>query len=473
MHGLCQVAGHLRAGQAASEQQAADERTEGVAGRAIRADAEDDGSLTTAGRQVLDLGAKEAAQAQRPIPFVDMGACLPLGDARTIRDPALHPHPPSVRGRRSILARAGAYAMAARVDRIGLDRGGRMRRLVGILSLAAVEVGALVGGGFASGREVHEFFARHGAAGHGGIVLFALLLAVLGGICLEAARRGSTRSYRELTRWAAGPWVAGVADPLVALALFLGLAVSIAGCGALVASLGLGARLGGIVAACLMTGAIARRGGAGVVVANAVIVPLLVLVLVRLTGLPPADMLTRVGALDDAAARAAVLYFLYNGLLAVVLLASLGGQARRPIDGWVAAVLAALVLGGLAAAVDHALGQHPASVRDEIPLLTMAVAAGPTLARLYAAALAAALLTTAVGNAFGLCVRLSAASVDGKVPTRLVLLAVAAAGALALTGFAPLVRYGYRLVAVAGAAYLGAVGIAVLARLGRGCRARW
>jgi uncharacterized membrane protein YkvI len=346
-------------------------------------------------------------------------------------------------------------------------------RLTRILSLACVEIGALVGGGFASGREVHEFFAQHGPGGRVGIVLFALLIAVLGGVFLEAARRGGTHSYRELTVRLAGRRVADLADPLVALALFLGLAVTIAGSGALVSSLGLGSRLVGIGAASIVAGLIAWRGPRGVIAANVAIVPALGILVVVVAGLPalhggPAWHLG-LAALTGAAGRASVLYFLYNGLLAVVLFASLGGQARDGADGWLAALLAAVVLGLLALAIYDALWRHPGVATAEIPLLALAARGGAVLRSAYVLALAGALLTTAVGNAFGLFARLGGRHGDGRV-----LVAIVAAGAaLALVGFAPLVRYGYRLVAVAGAAYLAALGVASLGRLSRGGARLW
>lgn len=347
------------------------------------------------------------------------------------------------------------------------------RRLLQILSLASVEVGALVGGGFASGREVHEFFAGHGHGGRAGVVLFALLIAVLGGLFLEVARRGGTRSYRELTARLAGRRVADLADPLVALALFLGLAVTIAGSGALFASLGWGSRLVGVGAASLLTALVVWRGSRGVIAANAAIVPALAALVLVVAGLPrlgdAAAWHLGVRALTGAAGRASVTYFLYNGLLAVVLFASLGGEARRPADGWLAASLAATVLGLLALAIHSALVAHPDVAAAEIPLLSLAARGGGLLRLAYALALAGALLTTAVGNAFGLFARLGGPRVDIRVLVPIVV----GGAALALVGFAPLVRYGYRLVAIAGAAYLATLAVATIGRLGRGRARLW
>lgn len=346
-------------------------------------------------------------------------------------------------------------------------------RVSRILALASVEIGALVGAGFASGREVHEFFVRHGAGGRVGIALFALLLALLGGLLLEAARRGGTRSYRELTLRLAGGRAADLADPLVAFALFLGLGVTTAGAGALFASVGWGNRIVGVGLSALLTAIVTWRGARGVVAANAAIVPVLILLLLVVAGRPglggAAGWHLGAHALAGPAGRASALYFLYNGLLAVVLFASLGGRARPSLDGWLAAALAALVLGLMAMAVYEALVRHPDVSQAELPLLVLASRRGPVLGSAYALALAGALLTTAVGNAFGLVARIGGGRPDGRV----VVAIVGAGAALALVGFTPLVRYGYRLVAVVGAAYLAALVLGALARLGRGGGDRW
>jgi uncharacterized membrane protein YkvI len=346
-------------------------------------------------------------------------------------------------------------------------------RLVRILSLAAVEVGALVGAGFASGREVHEFFARHGEGGRAGIVLFVVLIAVLGGLFLEAAQRGGTRSYHELTTRLAGRRVADLADPVVALALFLGLAVTMAGAGALFRALGWGSPVVGVAVSAALTAGVAWRGRRGVMAVNMAIVPGLVLLIALVAGVPelgaPASWQLDVHTLAGAAGRSSVLYFLYNGLLAVVLFASLGGEARRSADGWASAAIAAAVLGLLACGVYEALARHPAAAGAELPLLVLAGRHGRALAFAYALALAGALLTTAIGNAFGLLARVG----RGRPSAPAVGAIVGAAGALALVGFSPLVRYGYRLVAVAGAAYLAALALGALLRFGRGGAEPW
>jgi len=348
------------------------------------------------------------------------------------------------------------------------------RGVRGALALAAVETGALVGAGFASGREVFEFFAVHGAGGRAGVVLFAVLLAVLGGLMLDGARRAGSRSYIAFARATAGPRVAQITDPLVAFGLFVGLAVTLAGAGALLDQLGWGHAAIGVLACGAVTAAIAWRGERGVVAANAVVVPVLIGLVLLVAGAPQlADLVSwhaGVGALVGASGGSAAQYFLYNGLLAVVLFGSLGGRATSPRAAWLAAGLAALALGVLALSILDALQAHPGVAARALPMMALAARRGHTVYALYALALALALFTTAVGNAYGLAARLGAME-RGRAP--LAVVPVAAAVPLALVGFVPLVRYGYRLVAVAGLVYLCTLAAGSLLGGGRGRTPRW
>ena len=61
----------------------------------------------------------------------------------------------------------------------------------GVSGLAAC-VGAVVGAGFVSGREVIAFFTRYGAHAPWLIALLSAAMALLGGLCMRRARRGGT-----------------------------------------------------------------------------------------------------------------------------------------------------------------------------------------------------------------------------------------------------------------------------------------
>lgn len=326
--------------------------------------------------------------------------------------------------------------------------------------LAAVEVGSLVGAGFASGREVWEFFARYGPEGQVGVILFVALIAFAGGLILEVARSHESHSYRDLTTALTGPVLSRWLDIPVAISLYLGLSATLAGAGELGVNLGLPSPMIGVAGAALLTGGIVARQN-GMEAASMVLVPLLVMLILATTGLHVLPTLKATNGTfarmwTGGAAQGAAKYFLYNALLCLVLFASLGARVQSRMGAWLGALAGAAVLGALALAVVHAEVRTSAAVSGAaLPLLVLARGRHSLLGHGYALALAAALLTTSVGNAFGLSARLQA---GGWRADRSGLWVSLLAVPLALVGFVPLVRYGYQVVALCGALYLGVLG---------------
>lgn len=329
-------------------------------------------------------------------------------------------------------------------------------------TLGAIEVGSLVGAGFASGREVWEFFARFGVSGQAGVVLFALLIALTGGLLLDASRRNGTRSYRDLAAAMAGSSVARWIDLPIALSLFVGLAVTLAGAGELGRELGFSSTAAGTLGTAALTALVVSRRG-GLEAASLSLVPLLIVLMLVASG---ADLRLEPAAWDrrvvwtGGVVHAALLYFLYNGLLCLVVFASLGRKVRNRRQGWWGALSGAAVLGMLALAVCNAETNHGAMLAHQpLPLLDLARGRAAWLGHVYILALAAALLTTAVGNAYGLVARLEEAGFKRGRSTWWVSLG---AVPVALIGFVALVRYGYGIVAACGAMTLGTLGAAAL-----------
>jgi uncharacterized membrane protein YkvI len=310
--------------------------------------------------------------------------------------------------------------------------------------LAAVAAGGVVGAGFASGRELWDLFCLG----------FTLLTAAV----LEVSRRASCANYRQLHLALVGPTLARALDPLVGASLYLGLAVSLAAGGALGKELWGIPPLGGIAlaaAAAFPLAVSARR----LAISSALLLPLLTVLLLGVTGPPhipwtPEPSRPHLGP--------AALYLLYNGFLTTVLLASLGHRVSRPAHGLAAAVGAGALVGILMLAGVEAVRARPQLALSPLPLLHLALERHPLLGGAYALALAAAVVTSAVGNAYALAARLGPSPGFGTA-----LGVVAASLPLAFLGFVPLVRYGYRVVALLGALDLTLLGAGILFGPGR------
>lgn len=352
--------------------------------------------------------------------------------------------------------------MAGEADRL------KERRLsAGPWALSAGFVGAVVGGGYASGQEIFVFFTRYGSQGLGGMLLAGLLFALLGGAVLVAVQAHGIRNYAEFLEWALGAKGAAFYDAVLSAFLFAGLSITLAGGGALLYQVwGLPALLGGTSLA-LLTALCLIAGVRGFLAANTILVPFLILVSL---GVAWPDALLTLRRLDDSIlpgippAASAFNYVSYNMLIAVVALASSGSAYRLSSRAafWYGAA-GGLALGTLGLLLALALQRHAAGMPlVEVPLARIAAGRGAPWPALYNAGLLVALLTTSLANTLGLTARL-AGSASGR--TRWMILILLAALPLASLGFANLVRTLYPL-----AGYLGAVLIlALLFRLaGRG-----
>lgn len=353
-------------------------------------------------------------------------------------------------------------------------------------TVAATFIGTVVGAGFASGQEILSFFTLYGWPGTAGIVLVAAAFAAGGRWWLELGARTRAPSYREALALAAGPWAGAVLDGLLVASLFAGVGVMTAGAAAVTADqLGWSPWTGRLVFAALCAATV-WRGLPGVLAANAVVVPVLVLavVVVAVHGLshaaaplppPPAEprlpeavplgrtlpppspggapgrgspaLAPVATALPAAPAAhwllAALLYAGFNLLLALPVLVPLGGVAP-PAARRQGSLMGGIGLAGLAMLLHLAMLVHmPAPATREIPVLYLAGGLPGWFRGGVAAVLWTEIFTTAVGSLYGLASRLAP---PGSGSYRLAVVAAAAAATtVAGAGFAALVRVLYPL----------------------------
>lgn len=298
-----------------------------------------------------------------------------------------------------------------------LEKRSGPRPPAGALRLAAAYVGSVVGAGFASGQEHLTFFVGFGARGLLGVLVSGAILASFGSLFLEAARRGRTRSHRELLALLVPPPLCGLFDAILSASLFLSLVVMLAGGGALAARLGAPEALGALaMGAC--TFAIASLRPSGMLRANGFVTAVLTLIIAAAGASSALEGLAAIGA--DAPGEpafdsgwvprswlaAAAIYGVYNLALSLALFGSLGDDIPEEraskwggvVGGAVLTLLGVAVFLAVAAAGPRAHGQ-------ELPLQASLERFGWGVQAAYASALWAAMLTTAVASNYALARR--------------------------------------------------------------------
>lgn len=342
-----------------------------------------------------------------------------------------------------------------------------MKAWANTAAVAAVFVGAVIGAGFASGRELWQFFAAYGRPGLAGALLSGVWFALTGGAAVLAARRSPGGSASK--SGAASPWLGlgsdgdGAYSAVVAVLpgmarrfietmtwafLFVGLGVVLAGAGALATEewglpydlgvLGLGAPVATVL--------LARERG--FVLANIVLSPLLLALIAALSaralilgpvhGAPAPGP----GALSVPWWWAATLYAAYNMMVGSVAIASLDAHRLNRPGAVRGAVLGGIALGLFAVVgVEALLRFGPAVGGYDVPLAAVARAQGTMWRVAFSAALYAALFTTALADAFGLAARFGRG--NATIRRWLPLVALALAVPLTRVGLGELVRVVY------------------------------
>ncbi|HJV15771.1 MAG TPA: hypothetical protein VJ546_00025 [Bacillales bacterium] len=142
--------------------------------------------------------------------------------------------------------------------------------------VAAVYVGTVVGAGFATGKEIVEFFSRFGFFGLISILMSGYLLVMIGSKLMRISVQIGAKSYQEFNEFLFGKWF-GMGINLFMLVMLLGVsAVMLSGAGAVFEEqLGLPKNLG-IFLTIFLSILVMVVGTKGLFAVNTIVVPLMI-----------------------------------------------------------------------------------------------------------------------------------------------------------------------------------------------------
>lgn len=268
------------------------------------------------------------------------------------------------------------------------------------IAIGMTYCGALVGAGFATGREVWLFFASHGARGLAGVLVATALFCWFGYVILDVTHRCAVYSYRDLLQQLLRcKLLVWLADGVFCLTLVAGVGIMTAAAMAITAQWQINSVTtgGAFLLACII---VLRGGTRNFVRANSILVPWLSVIITVLCLLAVDGVSTP--WIAPGPYWAPLLYVGYNVALAGVCLATLKGQLDKT-SVWVGGISGGMMIGALLCMVYLALRGY-ASVPD-IPL---AMLAGRFFGRwewIYDVSLMAAVFTTALANMHGFASR--------------------------------------------------------------------
>ncbi|MGG3563415.1 hypothetical protein ABES03_17685 [Neobacillus rhizosphaerae] len=275
--------------------------------------------------------------------------------------------------------------------------------------IAAVYVGTVIGAGFATGKEIVEFFSRFGFFGFISILMSGYLFIVLGSKLMRIAAQINAKSYQEFNEYLFGKWPGRVIN-IFMLFMLLGVsAVMLAGAGAVFEEqLGLTKNLGVFLTIALSI-IVMLIGTKGLFAVNSFVVPLMIcfsLILMSYSIQMP-NFLNKLLFIPHAEDgwKSVVAPFSYTALnlgLAQAVLVPIASEIK---DDWTikwGGILGGMALTLILIASHSTLIMLPNLELYEIPMAIIMKNLAPFLYGVFVLVIYGEIFTSVIGNVFGL-----------------------------------------------------------------------
>jgi uncharacterized membrane protein YkvI len=336
------------------------------------------------------------------------------------------------------------------------------------IQLAFAYMGVIIGGGFASGQEVLQFFTGYGLAGIAGTVVAGLLFAFLGRQISRMSTQLSASSHKEVLHILFGRKAGTVMDILLTFFLYgVGVAM-LAGTGSLFAQqFGFPTVVGGAFMAALVILTLClnvRRIIDLVSAATPILMAMVVIITVYSLTTANADMdeLLSLSRQQETVAPhwaiAAVLYASFNIAVGFPMLAVISGRSGDIKTTSLGGILGGIGLGVLILLINIALLFNLNSLQGaELPTLALATRLSPSVGILMTISITCMIYSTAVGMFFAFSARFTPAETNRF--RGFSVLSCSIALLLGQVGFTKLVGTVYPLLGYLGLLLIVAVGV--------------
>ena len=290
------------------------------------------------------------------------------------------------------------------------------------LLIAMAYMSVVIGGGFASGREVVEFFTGYGVWGIGGSIVSAFLFAFVGMQIAQISSRMQAKSHNQVLARLFGTTGGALIDVILNFFLYGVGVIMLAGAGAALGQqFGWAPITGSIVMTVLVILTLCLNLKSIIYLISAVI-PFLLLIIIAImvyavfngnfdvahqnAHAAQFSVITLLGWTVPSWLASGVLYACFNIGVGFPMLAVMGGMNKSAKEAGFGGVLGGLGLGVLIVFLNIALYLNIDKLHDiDIPTLLLASEIHPALAYVTVAAVIAMIYSTAVGMFFAFTAR--------------------------------------------------------------------
>lgn len=310
-----------------------------------------------------------------------------------------------------------------------------------VLKISAVYIGLIIGAGFASGREVLEYFCFPSNGSSVGVLIASFLFVITAYAILSKASESGISSFDEYIEKIAGR-LAPAVKVFMLVHMFCGLVVMFSGSGAFADATTGFSFLDGAFFMAFVCFVVLSFDVKGIVALNVFLVPMMIcgILFVALYSIIFGNTDVFSPMRDGGkTVLAAVCYCSYNTITAGAVLVPLSdGIDKRTVRR--SAIVGGFVIGILIMIVKYVMDANLSVIWDsELPMLELAALCGKLYKKIYSCVLFMAISTTAAANGFGIMSHFS--DRIHTVPQRVLTAAVLCLAAIpfSLYGFSKLV----------------------------------
>ncbi len=318
------------------------------------------------------------------------------------------------------------------------------KKWISVLQIAATYIGTVVGAGFATGKEIYEFFTRFGFLGLIGIVFSGLLFSLIGTKIMIISHRIKASSYQEFNNYLFGNKFGQLINVLTMIILYGITSVMLSGTGAIFKE-----QLGvpyfiGIILTLIITFIIMAGGLNGVLGINSLVVPMMLIfsfilwITIDFPSTKPTQHLYEWTAYLNP-----LLYVAFNLAMAQAVLVPLGKEMDEENTIKWGGILGGLGLTIMLISYHIALASLTNVNSYDIPMAEIIQKFGMLIHLLFLFVIYGEILTTLVGNVFGLTRQIQ--SIIHMPEKLIVLLILALSFIISLIGFGTLLSFLYPL----------------------------
>ncbi|MFA9556254.1 hypothetical protein ACERII_02940 [Evansella sp. AB-rgal1] len=267
-------------------------------------------------------------------------------------------------------------------------------------------IGTMIGAGYASGRELWQFFGSESTLA---IVLFSILFFICCYVIMKISYEKQSKHYIPILRELMGVKLTGVYDGMIILYLFSTTVIMIAGGGATLEAIHIPYWYGVVIISSLLV-LLFIWGINGMTSMNAMIIPILITFLV---GTLVVFQFTTGFSIEMEASHqrnwpAAFTFTALNILPLVAVIAAIGHKIKHKGEMLIASLGSAVILGSISLLYNDSLLKVANEVMlYEIPLFAILKHYPYFMVLVMSGLLWAAIYTTAASGILGLCTRLS------------------------------------------------------------------